>query len=348
MCRYPLTPTRAALATLLVAFSALIQPARAQAVSTAPPSQGLALAVSFVPPDTDIAYLTDWTRIFDDMGSVYPLQPEIGDNDFVRRLAERHAAAVQFAIGSRSPWWMQEEWGWSFLDVDWELQFYPAGVVVGFNESFDPGPLLALFDEREYETDDHHGQATRHHAFDPMLSWLRPPLTAFGNIAYLEQQRVLVGSSTLEGLRALLDAHAGRSDPWPAADLALNLAQAAEPTMGAYVFPASAICGRLGVEEARLQTYRAAAVAYHRVGEELIGTYVLEYDDETTAALDLEPRQRIAGDDSSPFQQGVHFQSLTAEVVGNLLWLRLGSLDRPTRPFDMLNRSEVPFLGCPF
>lgn len=347
MCRYPLTPTRAALATLLVTCCALIQPAMAQAVSTAPPSQGLALAVSFVPPDTDIAYLTDWTRIFDDMGSVYPLQPEVGDNDFVRRLAERHAAAVQFAIGSRSPWSMHEEWGWSFLDVDWELQIYPAGVVVGFKRGFDPGPLLALFDERGYETDDHHGQATRHHAFNPMLSWLRPPLAAFGNIAYLEQQRVLVGSSTLEGLHALLDAHAGRSAPWQASDLALSLAQAAEPTMGAWVFPASAFCDRLRVEEPGLQAYQSAAVAYHRLGDELIGTVVLGYEDEAIAALDLAPRGRIAGDSDGPFRQGVHFQSLTAEVVGDLLWLRLVSLDKPSRPFDMLNRSEVPFLGCP-
>lgn len=170
---------------------------------------------------------------------------------------------------------------------------------------------------------------------------------AFGNIAYLEQERVLVGASTPDGLHAMLDAHAGRSEQWPAADLGLSLAQADEPTMGAYVFPASSMCGSLGVEDAGLQAYRSAAVAYHRVGDEIIGTVVLEYADETAAALDLESRRRIAGDVSGPFKLGVHFQTLTAETAANLLWLRLGSLDRPSRPFDMLIRSEVPFLGCP-
>ncbi|MBX3143005.1 MAG: hypothetical protein KF813_04555 [Trueperaceae bacterium] len=317
-------------------------------VSSAQPRSGagLELAVSFVPKAAEIAYLSNWSGVIDDLRRVYPIEPVVGDNDFLRALSDRHAAAAQFAVSGRSPWFMHEMWAWSLLDLDWELQVYPGGAVLAFNSGFDPGPTLALLDERGYQASDHHGQVTRHIAFDLSLAWLRPPLAEYTNVAYLEQERVLVVASTLEALHALLDAQAGRSEAWSAADIGLAVAGAAEPPLGAWVFPAATACRYMLVDEPGLQAYSAAAIAYHRVGDEIVGTAVLAYDSEVAPALDLEARTSFATDDESAFRSGDYFQSLTAEIVGEMLWLRFGELDRSSRMFDMFNRSALPFLRC--
>lgn len=331
----------AALSLFVLAGSALAQP------TATPPAQGLGLAARFVPPDTDIAYLTDWSRLLADMRTAYPAPPQVGDSAFLRRMGERHALVTRFAIGNATPWWMHEQWGWSFLDLDWELDLFPGMAVAAFGQGFDPAPLLALIDERGFGTGDHHGQLTRHHPFDLSLAWLRPPLAAYQNLAYLEQERVLLAANTTLGLHALLDAHAGRSTPWPAGDLLLSLAQAAEPPTGAWVFPASAVCERLPSAEPDLQAYQAAAVAYRHVGDGPHGTVLLGYDDAASAGLDLQPRTRLSGEGGETFGPGQFYRLSAAEADDGLLWLHLGPLDRPSRLFDLLIRSDVPFLACP-
>lgn len=307
-------------------------------------------ASRFLPATTQDAYFSDWSRIVVDTRSVYPIPLQTGDDDFIRALAGRHSSATQLAIGGGRPWWVHEQWGWSVLDLDWELQIGSNRAVLAFRDGFDPAPLLGLLDERGFERGDHHAQATWHHAFNPSLPWLRPPLAAFQNLAYLEDERVLLLATGAEALQTMLDAHAGRDASWPGATVMDAFGHAVEQPMSAMVFSASSVCGAALQLEVQPQPFEAVALAYHRQGDALFGSVVIAYADEATAGLDQQARVRIADegrDRSEALYSERHFRLLGTEVAGNVLWLHLGSLAAPSRLFDLLLRGDAGFLACP-
>lgn len=346
MPRHPLTST----APVLLLALLLVGQAMAQQAPATTADLPMTRASRFLPPTTQDAYFSDWSRIVADTRSVYPIPPRPGDDDFIRALAGRHGSATQLAIGGGRPWWVHEQWGWSVLDLDWELQIGSNGAVLAFRDGFDPAPLLGLLDERGFERGDHHAQATWHHAFDPSLPWLRPPLAAFQNLAYLEDERVLLLATGAEALQAMLDAHAGRSASWPGAAVMEAFGDAAEQPMSAMVFSASPVCGMAPQQEVQAQAFEAVALTYHRQDEALLGSIVIGYADEVTAGLDQEARARLVDegrDRSEALYSERHFRLLGTEVAGNVLWLHLGSLAAPSRLFDLLLRGDAGFLACP-
>lgn len=336
--------------TTLVALVALLLAGQ----TTAEPQPGGATAIiqaaRFLQPTALDAYFSHWSRIVADARSAHPIAPLPGDDGFVRALAGRHSMATRLATGGGRPWWVHQQWGWSFLDLDWELEIGSGQAVLAFREGFDPRPLLDRLDERGYRRDDHHGQTTWHHAFDPSLPWLRPPLAAFQNVAYLEGDGIMLLATQTEALQAMLDAQAGRSAAWPGGAVTEVFGHATEPPMAAMLFMASSVCGLAPEQEAQLQPFQAAALGYRREGDALLGTVIIGYADEAAASLDLRARSHITDqgrDRSGALYSERHFELLGGETVGDVLLLHLGSLATPGRLFDLLLRMDAGFLDCP-
>ncbi len=347
MGRHPLALAAfalALLAVLLLAGRAWLQPSAARSSST------IGHAARFLPPTTRDAFFNDWSSIVADTRSVDPAPQEAGGGGFERALVERHLGTLRQITGGSPPRTTQEQWGWTFLDLDWELQIGADQVVLAFHQDFDPARLLDLVEERGYGRDDHHGQTTYHHAFQEGLPWMRWPFNAFSNLAYLEGERILLAAAWAEALQDMLDAHAGRTERWSGSAVAEAFGRSAEPPLAAMLLSASSACNLTPGSVAQVHPFDAVALTYHRDGEALLGTVAIGYADAATARLDLGVRSNLAREASGRTRgpSGRQpFQLIEARAAGEVLLLHLGSLAAPGQLFDLVNLLDVPFLACP-
>lgn len=307
----------------------------------------LASAARFLPSDTTIAYFSDWEAIRADMLEVWPGEPAVGDTDFIRALAGRHAPATATATAaSGNPWLVHEQWGWSLLDLAWELETSAGLVVVGFAPDFDPSTLFGYLSQRGYQTVDYEGISVYSRAMDVSLPWLRPPFMAFQNLAYLDSERVLVAGARPGPVQAALDAYAGREPSWLGAE---------HPVVSALSDSASSVIAAqatacYGLEpNPEVLTYELAGLGYSHAGAETTGTVVLGYASAELADADLEARAYLAtnGSDRSgrPFTDGM-FSVSSASATGNSVVLRLSAVEPAGRLFALMYSGGAGFLAC--
>jgi hypothetical protein len=159
------------------------------------------------------------------------------------------------------PWYVSEVWGWSMLDLEWELETNERLVILAFAQGVDTSSLLDLIAERNYATDLYEGFTLYPHNFDMSLVWLRPPFSAFQNAAFMEDDRVLMLAPTLPALRAAVDAYSGRTSNLTQDPSALALALALDESVGTLLLTQAAACGA-PVLDATERAYDLAGVGY--------------------------------------------------------------------------------------
>ncbi len=309
----------------------------------------LSAALRFLPGSTAYAYYTDWSLVREDTREVWPAEPAVGDDAFVRALAARHSPPTGTATANQGQVWLvQEQWGWSLLDVAWELETSERLAVVAFESGFDPSAMLALLATRGYETAVHEGQEVHSHPADPSQSWLRPPFILYQNLSYLEDERVLLLATRPEVIAAALDVRAGRAQGWMSGEVAEAVLDGVSGAHGAVLVDEASACR--GLEpNGSLLSYDVAALAYRRQDDTALGRVAIVYPDQASAEADLAQRTSLAahGADSRgrSFADGL-FQVLGSGTNGSGLVLNL-ELSAPGRLFDLLYSYGATFLACP-
>jgi len=254
----------------------------------------LGAALQFVPEPTGTVYFTDWAAIRDDMRTVWPAEPTVGDTEYVRAMAERHAFVTSTATAQhRDPWYVGEQWGWTFLDLEWELETSARVVILRFTEDSATLSLLNLAQERGYSAEPY-GTATLYsHAFSFSLEWLRPPFAAFQNVAFLEDEGVLILAATVVDVHAALDAYSGAAPSLADDGNAREIAALLDPSLGAVILTHQAACATHDPERAVPEFehvgvgYSVADVAVHGVLGFARSGVVTLVTDELESPLDL-------------------------------------------------------------
>lgn len=308
----------------------------------------LEAALGFLPAGTSVAYFSDWQAVREDMRGVWPAEPEVGDDDYLRALGERHAPATALLTGDGSTaWLLDEEWGFSLLDVAWELQTDARVTVVAFSEGFSPERFLALLSQRGYETTVHEGQYVHSHPMDASLSWVRPPFTEFQNLAYLGDERALLLAFDRDALVSALDVHAGRAPAWIGGEQALGVLEGLEDADSAVLLSSGKVCFAPD-DGASLQAFDLAGVGYQRAGDAVVGNIVLSYPQANAAVADLDARSALARGGSDRLTGRpltTYFEIAGEEVLGSAVALT-ARLRSPGSLFDLVYLYGADFLAC--
>jgi len=220
-------------------------------------------ALRFAPASASAVYYADWKAVLEDMAAAWPAEPTPGDTEFVRTMAGRHAFVTSTATAqARNPWYVGEQWGWTFLDLEWELETSAWVSVLRFVPDVDAAAVLALAQERGYSAANHGDVTVYSHERDNSLEWLRPPFFAYQNLAYLADERVLLLAPTTAALHEALDAHAGVV-PSLADDVnASGLAETLDGVFGAVLLTSASAC-MIPDADTEVPQYELAGVGYH-------------------------------------------------------------------------------------
>ncbi len=348
-------------------------------------------ALAVLPANTVEVYFTDWARIKETEGV-----PDLSSQDsfdlrfeFMRRafignmtadppVPARHAALAGFALNFFQE--HAETWGWDSTDLVWEasghMTQYPPFYVLQFPQDFDFAPLIAHLEERGFAPSQYQAATIYSHDMDPSQDWLRTTELGIVNTAVLEEEKMLIISSGLEGVQTILDA--GQGEAKSLADNPANLAAieglgqvaAAFMALGSDACPASGddflsslAGGQLSQEQLAqleerfqqpedLHRYDVLGVGYRYQDKELVGLILMHYPDEAAAKADLDPRQRMAQEGMSfqtmqPYSQAV-FSLDEARVEENNLIFRVSPVNElPQRLFQMVLMRDMGFAVCP-
>ena len=363
--------------TLLVMGAVLVTTTSVVAIA----SGGLAEAIGFVPTllqPLTIAY-TDWQGIKTSMGVPWLTSQAAIDVRiaFAQRLTQDHAAASAYALSRLSA--HADMWGFDTTDLEWEVQITANGIppsyLLKLREGFDFAPLVARFEERGFSRTELYGEAVFSRGVDPSLDWLRTTELSIHNTAWLEEERLLILSSSFPVVELLLATAAGGfarlSDDAAAKALAAHLA---EP-LAAYLLFGGSTClrfspnplldligtpvGESALEDLRawldsgdpLFAYEALGVAYRHDEQRPVGAIAFVYADAVDAEHDLEPRRLLA-----EFGTCARWEAPIAETCFVLedAWVEETAIlftvrpvnDQPRRLLQMVLYADAPFAAC--
>ena len=205
---------RAALGAM-VALALLGRPVGAQsaspspAASPVPPASGLQMAVSFAALGTTSILYSDWaamkaTHGAADITSATPIDERLAA---IVQLTRSEAPFAAFALSHFRG--HAEAWGWDTSDLDWEASLQgdgPPVAVLRFRHGFDLDPVAGHMDARGFSTTDYGDAVIRSHDLATAGGWVGTTNFGILNTAFLGDGHTLVLSSSVDALKAALDA----------------------------------------------------------------------------------------------------------------------------------------------
>lgn len=340
----------------------------------------LAQALAMVPAGTSELYFTDWSLIKEYLGV-----PDLSSKssiderrEFLMSTAKGQAAASGYGANRFRD--HAENWTWDNSDLVWEvtlgMKSAPPAYVLQFPGDFDFAPLLALFEERGFSQSEHQGVTVYSHEMDLKAEWLRTSEFGILNTAVLQEEKVLVLSSSIEGVIAILNVQEGHAnslaDNEAAQATADRLGEVAAAVISAgpdacQGFSAGPLLEILGqeitdeqfarlkelVEEGpQVHIYTALGVGYRYEEDQPVGLIVMHYANADYAQADLEPRRQLTQEGISvqakqPYGE-VFFALNEASVEGSDLVFRVSPInDMPRRLFSMVISRDMLFAACP-
>lgn len=243
-------------------------------------------ALRFAPASASAVYFTDWTAVLEDMAAAWPAEPAPGDTVFIRAMVGRHSIVTSTATANHgNPWYVGEQWGWTLLDLEWELETNARVTTLRFAPDVDAAAVLALAQERGYSAASHGDVVVYSHARDNSLEWLRPPFFAYQNLAYLADERVLLLAPTAAALHEALDAYAGGVPSLADDANGLGLAGALDSALGAVLLTSASAC-MVPNPDTEVPQYELAGVGYHFDGATTRAVFGLAQAGVITAYVD--------------------------------------------------------------
>jgi len=351
--------------------------ASADVITAAP----LDRVLRIVPRDLSDAMIafTDWSQIKAELGLGFltgdgPLALRI---ELMRRTSQDHAAASAYA----APFVLAhvETWGWDSADLDWEANVVGRELAPSYILKLRPGfdflRIATRFSERGFVQSESHGAIVYMRRLDPSADWIRTTRLSILTTAYIEEDGLLILSSSPASVEALLATRAGdlpsiSEDPFVAAaadrlaapasailmyGLGTCLRFTGNPILELLAgMPAQAQISELRAKVAGrelLVPYRALAVGYRTESRRPIGTIAFEYDRPELAAADLTSRALLAEEGMSTHSGAPISESLftildTALVDRAIVWTVRPVDEQPNRLFRMVFLLDAAFAGC--
>lgn len=201
------------LLTGLLATLAIAGPAAAQSpvptAATGGDPRALAEAVAFAPLGASAILFTDWAamRAFHGLEGVTSASPLDVRMDAFMTLSTEEGPFAGFGIAHLAR--HAEAWGWDTADVDWEASYVvdgPPVAVVRLRDDIDLDPIVAHYDERGFSVESYGDATIRSHEMDLGADWITSSDFGVLNTAFLDDGRTLVLSSSVDGVKAALDA----------------------------------------------------------------------------------------------------------------------------------------------
>jgi len=273
-----------------------------------------------------------------------------------------------------------EQWGFDKTDLAWEANVntreLPPIYCLKFRPGFDFEPLIALFLEREFVSEQVHGATLFTHELDLSAEWARVAELAIHNTALIPEERLAILSSSPEALKVLLLTRQGELaalSETPAAVATVDrLGEAAgamlllglDTCLGFTQNPLVDLIGEVPNEEIveklkavvaetpTLFPYEALGVGYRTEENHSIGRIVFHYPTAEAAAADLPLRRALAVSGFSQSREAPYseiFFTLVDAVTDeeNLVFAVLPVHDQPKRLFQMVLYRDMAFAGCP-
>ncbi len=343
----------------LAAASVAVMPAIAQRPAPDGP-RPLAEAVTFAPLGASTILFTDWAAAkaahgHEDVTSATPLEERM---DAMVDLGRTEAPFAGYAIDRFAL--HAEAWGWDTADLDWEASYVmdgPPVAVLRLRHDFDLAPVIARFDDRGFSTETYGDATIRSHGMDLSSDWIGTSDFGILNTAFVDDGRTLVLSSSLEAVRATLDARhiafVQAPPSWVVAGvLGSPLSAAIEVGTGACAAydPRLQGAGDAGanadllVEVGPLTPWQAMGIGTDRdeTGA-AIGRYVFDHLSESDALANLAGRARLADQGISlrtdaPYAGSV-FRLASFTTEGRDIVLDVAPVD------DASRRLQQAFLG---
>lgn len=375
------------LAGCVVPQALVVQPPPESAPATNPAdtpraaiSPYLESALAHSPATVSLFAFTNW-ELLKEIGGVPDLTSAASIDervDFMRTLGlQEQAVASGFGVSNFLT--HAEMWGWDATDLLWEANLTTDGspvFLLRFPDDFDFAPIFARLDERDYTQTEYAGVPLYSHEMDFSLDWLGTTEFAILNIAFLEDEKLLVLSSSPDSVTAVLDAiaqgptllelpgvrfvAAALGDVGSALISPLGCQQfdvasimlGASPDMLAAILDEVNSWGIRGLYTVFGLGYRVATINGESVP---IGVLVHYYPVAEQAKADLRARRRVAESANSfaanrPYAE--LFEVVDAGVVpdstggGNLI-LSLHALERsPQLFFNMFFQRDLLFSAC--
>lgn len=361
-----------ALVVVLVAVAGLVVGLRLRNNAGDELHQALALAPANT---TDLAF-TDWALIKQYKGA-QGLTSKSSLDDRLHFLASTNqdqaaASAVDLAYDAIQP----DTWGWDSTDLVWEttldISDGPPANVLKFRSDFDFGSLKALYVKRGFSTDSYRGATIYSHSLDLNTlasDWVGGGPLSAANTAVIEGDNLLILSTSLPVVHALLDVRAGAAQSL-ASDPGFSAVAAQLGTVASAEIGQGSLCSKIGpfsahqtpAQEAAFQqmlasagplhTYAAIGVGYADLTGKPAGLIALHYNTSGDAQTDLKARRTLAqnGDslvNNTPYSQEI-FTLDSANVDGGDLLLHVSPVGgQPQLLFDMWQQRDLLFAACP-
>jgi len=322
---------------------------------------------------------TDWSQLkaklgFEDVTSDSPLDARV---DLARRCSQDFAVATAYGLANIDT--HAEMWGWDSTDLEWEVNVVSSDLssiyLLKLREDFDFSSVSAHFTERGFVQTESHGVLVFTHDFDPSQEWIRTTELSVLTTAYVEEDRLMILSSSRAAIELCLSARSGEiagldEDPFAVAavehlgfvDSGIVLRGLGEclrftphPILDLIeTLPSSQ---RVSDLKARLQDrdllvpYRAFAIGYEDVDGERIGTIVFEYDTPELAVLDRPARLLLAEEGTSAYYEApiseTCFTVQACEVRDSAIVMTVTPVaNQPIRLFRMIFYLDAVFAGC--
>jgi hypothetical protein len=330
------------LATLAVAGPATAQSPAPNASAGGDPA-ALAEAVSFAPLGASAILFTDWAamRAFHGIDGVTSGSPLDERMDAFMTLSTEEGPFAGFGIARLAR--HAEAWGWDTTDVDWEAAYWTDGppvAVVRLRDDIDLDPIVAHYDDRGFSVDSYDDATIRSHEMDVRADWITSSDFGVLNTAFLDDGRTLVLSSSVDGVKAALDARHVQSfraapaslvagalgAPLSAAiDVGIGSCAAYDPRLAEDPDgPNAAVLDQAGL----LRDWEAMGVGTSRTADgEPAGRFAFAYGDARDAMADLAGRALLAQQGYSLMTQrplAERILTLDAfDVDGNVLTLEV-------------------------
>ena len=325
-----------------------------------------------------IAY-TDWEAIKAAIGAPWLTSQASVDVRiaFTRRLMEDHAAASAYGLTRLSV--HAAAWGFDTTDLEWEAQITATGTpptyLLKLRDGFDLETLVDRFIERGFTQTESYGAAVFSRAFDPTEEWISTTEIAIHNTAILEDEKLLILSSSFPAVELLLATRAGELPSFfDDASAARTVERLAEP-FAAYLLLGESTClrfspnplldligtpvGNSALDDLRawldsgepLHRYVALGVGYRVEQDHPVGTIAFAYASAEDAEHDLEPRRLLAGSGGSSHWEApiaeTYFVIENAQVDESAIILSVRPAnDQPRRLFLMVLYADAPFAAC--
>lgn len=341
----------------------------------------LADVLQFVPADIrePSVFFTDWAQIktligLEEVTSESPFELRF---ELVQRIHQDQAAASAYGLSHFRQ--HADSWGWDTSDLDWEANIvsYDIGPVyiLKLREDFDFAPVTQRFEARGFVQTESYGALIYTHELDPQADWVRTTELSIHATAYIEEDNLLILSSYLGSVKALLAAYAGEVASLSGNPFAVSAVEHfGEPASASLLlgvgqclgFTESPLLNLLGTMpdeekiaqlkaefEARelLVPYRVFSVGYDYENDRPIGTIVFEYDTSELAEIDLQARCVLAEEGlSAHYDASIaesYFSVLNCDVQDSAIILEVTPVnDQPNRLFRMILYRDAPFAGC--